>query len=51
LVEFISAAHVPNEDSAISFEFPNRCIGRSRHAPFSNDAAVSAAGYREQQGR
>jgi hypothetical protein len=50
VTELVSAMHVSNEHNAIARKFPNRGI-RTGHTPFANDAAVSAAGYREQQDR
>jgi len=50
VTEFVSAMHVSDEHNAIATKFPNRGI-RTGHTPFANDAAVSAAGYREQQDR
>src|ERR1051326_8709824 len=50
VTEFVSAHHVANEDGAVWFEFPHRCIGTSRHPPFADDAGISAATCDAQQG-
>jgi hypothetical protein len=42
--------HVSDEHNAIARKFPNRGI-RTGHTPFANNAAVSAASYREHQDR
>jgi hypothetical protein len=45
VTEFVSAMHVSHKHNAIAGEFPNGRIQTSRHAPFANDAAMSATGY------
>jgi hypothetical protein len=50
IAELVSAMHVSDEHNAIARKFPNRRI-RTGHAPFANDVAISATGYRDQQKR
>jgi hypothetical protein len=50
VAELVPAMHVSDEHNAIARKFPNGRI-RTGHAPFANDAAISAAGYRDQQDR
>jgi len=51
VTEFVSATDVSDKHFAVAGKFPNGHIRTSRHAPFANDAAMSATGYRKQQDR
>jgi hypothetical protein len=49
VTEFVPATYVSEKHSAIRRKLPEDCVRSSHHAPFADDASISAASDRDYQ--